>query len=339
MTIDQRKLIPFLHRTGHFWRPGHPNGYNVTADDLKNLDIRHRMVKDAIASWQSQDANFEFASLDKHHRSILPDGDIGPVTELMLDLPRCPLPDWAPPDNAALPIFSEDPHVQRQMEGVVESMRQFATGSGSWPVPGCDTSRPNRDREHSTRVNIDTSNASSHQKAILREATRLVEQCEAEMGQAVRHIFDGDPNEAEHAIAFEGMRGGILGYNYFPEAGKCNQVVAGRINNSYNVPAEDFAVLLLHEYKGHGDGAQHTRGGIMNPSILRIRPLSWKGDPHEPTKRRWFGGDPVVDVPTDPIPPDQPGEIPYGTVQLQVGTTTWKLHMIEDSVFKKLVGS
>ena len=228
----------------------------------------------------------------------------------MSQVTRCPIPDWSPPNGVTMPEFSIDPETQTEMEAVVESMRENATGRGSWPVPGCDVQRPDRANEHSVRVNIDTTKASTHQKDILNKVLKLVEACEAEMGQSVRHILNGDPQEAEHDIRFEFIAGGVIGFNYFPQAGTCNQVVKGRLDNSWNQPALITATLFIHEYKGHGDGLRHTNGGIMNPSIRNINPLSWKGDPHEKTKRRYFGGDPIEGTPTFPIPTNPTNKLP-----------------------------
>jgi hypothetical protein len=80
--------------------------------------------------------------------------------------------------------------------------------------------------------------------------------------------------------------------------------VKARIDNSFNARAAVLAELLTHEYKGHSDGLQHTRGGIMNPSIGSPSTRSvWKGDPHEKTKTRYFGG---VAIPTTPTTPTDP---------------------------------
>ena len=325
--MNELAYLQFLHRHGHFWCPSCLNGHNVTPDDLPLLDLNHSVVKEATRTFQHSDANFDVRSLmavedGGHARPVIPDGHVGPVTQYMFEsVPRCPMPDRPPPDGAALPRWSEDPCTQSHMESAVQSMKQFATGSGSWPVPGCDPTRPNREGEHSVRVNVDTSGASAHQKSVLAEVLRRVEQCEAEMGQHVRHILDGDPQEAEHDVRFQFIAGGVIGFAYFPQPGTCRQTVGCRIDNSYNASVEMLATLFVHEAKGHSDGLFHTRGGIMNPSILRISPLSWKGDPHESTKRRFFGGEPIEDDPPQP-PVDPPAD--HNGVFVYTPQTDWK---------------
>jgi hypothetical protein len=292
--VDKNRLLDKLYLTGHFW--GNPELRDVKQADLSKLDLDHKLVKQAVASWQNLDANFDVLALIHHLRHIIADGDVGPVTASMLDVPRCPMPDYAPPPGASFDYGHEG------LNEAVKSYQMFAEykgGSGSWPK--CDPQRPD---VHSTRVNLTTANASTHQKGILKESVALVEKCEAEMGQAVRHIMDGDAKEAEHDVRFEYIAGGVIGYAYFPTPDTCDQVVQCRIDNSYNPSAITFANLLVHEYKGHSDGLEHTNGGIMNPSIITFNPLTWKGDKHESTKRRFFGGVavPPVNPPDPPVP-------------------------------------
>lgn len=115
----------------------------------------------------------------------------------------------------------------------------------------------------------------------------------------------------------------MIGFAYFPIPNSCNQVVKCRLDNSWNPQNHKMhAVLHTHEYKGHSDGLEHTRGGVLNPSILLIDPLTWKGDPHERTKKRFYGGEPIE--PTDPVDPP-----PTPTNLLMLGTLTAKLNGVE----------
>jgi hypothetical protein len=259
--VDKDRLLEKLYLTGHFW--GNPELRDVKQADLPKLALDHKLVKRAIASWQALDANFDGLALLRHLRNIIPDGDVGPVTVTMMDIPRCPMPDFAPPPGAAFDYGHEG------LNEAVRSYQIFAEykgGSGSWPK--CDPQRPD---VHSTRVNLTTANASTHQKGILKEAVALVEKCEAEMGQSVRHIMDGDAKEAEHDVRFEYIAGGVIGYAYFPTPDTCDQVVQCRIDNSYNPSAITFANLLVHEYKGHSDGLEGRQARIHEATVLRRR--------------------------------------------------------------------
>jgi hypothetical protein len=296
--INKKAYREFLWNTGHFWNASKPDLLNVTHDDLDKLELDHKLIQLATQSWQEIDANFDVLAFVHHLRGIIADGDIGPVTSQMMYVPRCPMPDHAPPEGAAFDYGSED------LNEAVASYQRWAAlkGSGSWP--SCDPERPG---VHSVRVSVLTAGFSGHQKQLMRQVLKMVEDCEAEMGQSVRHILDGDPAKAEHDVRGEYIAGGTIGYAYFPQPNTCNQVVKARIDNSYNASQYMLARLYVHEYKGHSDGLQHTRGGLMNASIMQSNsPPSWKGDPHESTKRRYFGGEPLNPTPTPtPVPPGE----------------------------------
>lgn len=299
--IDKKRLLRSLFLTGHFWNLAHPDGLNVDQSNVEKLDLSQRIAQDAVASWQAFDGNFsEFTRLF-HHRSIHADGDVGPATAAMLDVSRCGIPDFAPPPNASFRY--DDPGLQ----SAVESYQRYAEagyvgGSGSWPR--CD---PLRQDCHSVVVAIDTSAASSHQKSIMDAVLRNVELTEAEIGQSVRHVRDGSFSRPHHNVRYENISGSVIGYAYFPTPDTCNQTVQARIDNTFNASVFVLSELLRHEYKGHSDGLGHTNGGIMNPSIGNPTKLaSWKGDPSERTKTRYFGGVAIPNGPVEPPPPPPP---------------------------------
>lgn len=305
MSVDEKKLIKKLHDTGHFWNPSNPNGFNVEPQDLRTLNVKDKVVKEAIGSWQAIDTNFDTLSFILHLRNVIADGDIGPATEIMATTARCPIPDYAPPPTAR--FLYEDPGLQ----AAVESYQRYAAaiGSGSWPVPGCDPTRKNVKNEHSVRVGLDTSRTPASIKAYLDQALLMTRKCSAEVGLAVRYVPISE--DAEFDVRWENIPGNVIGYCYFPDPGTCNQVVTSRIDTNYDAGAIMLANLLVHEYLGHGIGLKHTRGGIMNPSILKVDPLSWIGDVSESIVRRYFGGQPVPldDGPGGPVdPPVPPGE-------------------------------
>jgi hypothetical protein len=115
----------------------------------------------------------------------------------------------------------------------------------------------------------------------------------------VRYDLEGKYAKPHIKKKFENLWGSVIGWNEFPQSGTCNQTINGRLDTGY-VPTDPlmWANLEVHE-TGHGVGAQHTRGGIMNPSIIRIDPLSWIGTPSESNMKRWFGGERV-------FPPGRP---------------------------------
>lgn len=317
-----RDRLEWLYRFGHAWNPAYPNLRNVDLGRVRLMNGEERDARDMIASWQSLDANVAYLVTAFHGRELEPDGVIGPASSAVMEMRRCAMPDFPPPPEARFSY--SDPEVQ----GAVESYQRYAqwkqaTGSGSWPV-GCD---PQRTDVHSVVVGIDVSHASSSQQQIMDDVLRYVEETEAEIGQAVRHVRSGAV-KPQHDVRFQSIAGSVIGFAYFPTPDTCNQTVTARIDNTFNARLPVLAELLTHEYKGHSDGLSHTRGGIMNPSIgsPTVR-ASWRGDPAEAIKRRYFGGEPLVPPtpPPPPPPPPQPGPSPgpvvvNGMLTVQIGT-------------------
>lgn len=290
----------WLQQFGHAW--GNPALRDIDAGRAALMDGSEADYRQLVRSFQELDANVADLVARVHGRELSADGDVGPATAAVMQYKRCSLPDFAPPPGASFDYG--DP----ELNAAVESYQRYAAagyvgGSGSWPK-GCD---PTQKDVHSVVVAIDTSNASAHQKGIMAEVLKYVEQTEAEMGQAVRHVLDSSFSRPQHDVKFQFIAGGVIGFAYFPDPDTCNQTVTARIDNSFDARAFVLAELLTHEYKGHSDGLEHTRGGIMNPSIgSPTARSSWKGDPHEKTKTRYFGG---VALP-GPIPGPTPGPGP-----------------------------
>ncbi len=294
--IDKERLKKSLFLMGYFWDKTKPNLQNVRQEDLPKLDIEHPLVKDATAGWQGFDANFDALAFIAHLRGIIADGEPGPVTSFMLDVPRCPLPDFAPPPNAS--FHYDDPAIQNAVESM---QRAEAMGSGSWP--SCD---PERQDVNSFRVRLDPANMPSTVRGYYVQALASVVAAYAEMGCSLRYIL-ASTGGCEIAKRFESLAGSVIGWNEFPSPGTCDQTIDGRLDTGY-APSDYryWANLECHE-TGHGVGLSHTSGSIMNPSILLVWPLTWKGSPSESSMRRYFGG---IAIPTTPTPDPTPTPIP-----------------------------
>lgn len=302
-------LKNFLWRHGYFWK--YDSGKNVKVTDLHQLRLDDLPVVDAVRAWQESDANFTTLAQVVHSRAVIADGGIGPVTEAMISVPRCPMPDFPPPDGAAISSGNAD------FDKAIVSMREFATGSGSWPHPGCDPQGPTAN--HSIRVAIDTTRAPGTVKAYLDKALAENVKAYAEVGLAVRYLLHtGTGPDAEIDKKFEPLGGSTIGYNYFPSPNTCNRIT-GRFSTSY-APSDWrlWANLECHE-TGHGVGLQHGNGGIMNASILLVWPMTWVGTYSFPALKRYFGGVPIAGTPT-PTPPggDYNGVFTYGGKLLKI---------------------
>lgn len=310
---DAEKLVAAF-RAGHFWNPSKPDVLNVDESSLAGLTPDHPVAKQAIQSWQESDANYN-ALVAAFYKGREPDydGEIGPATAALMELPRCPIPDFAPPPGAS--FHYDDPGLQRAVETYQEMKIAHATGSGSWPAPGCDGNTPH----HSIRVRLDPANMPSTIRAYHVQALAECTKAYAEIGIAVRYILD-DSSDCEIAKRFQSLAGSVIGWNEFPPSGTCNATIDGRLDTGY-APSNWllWANLECHE-TGHGVGLEHTRGSIMNPSILLVNPMTWVGTPSYSTLKRYFGGEPLVPVvpppPPPPVDPTDPWAGASVTVQL-----------------------
>lgn len=281
-------------KRGRAWNPTYPNLLNVDEAAVKKMTGAEADAKLLVRSLQQSDANYDPLVLAWHQRLPNFDGEIGPATEALVTIPRCPLPDFPPPPG--LHFAYDDPGIQKAVESM---QRAAAMGSGSWP--SCD---PERTGVNSLRVRINPARMPSTIAAYQEKALAAVVAAYAEMGCAVRYIMAAT-GDCEILKAFESLGGSVIGWNEFPQGDTCNQTIDGRLDTGY-APSDYrlWANLECHE-TGHGVGAQHTRGSIMNPSILLVWPLTWRGSPSESSFVRWFGGVPLT-PPVPPLPPVHP---------------------------------
>lgn len=303
--LSDKEILVKAFMAGRHFDPNMPNLHNLDLDRVSKMNGSEADAKELIRSFQASDANLDLLSIVFNHRLPNIDGNIGLATRALAGLDRCAMPDFAPPPGATFDTGNPDLNAAIQSQQRYEEyLRDEAMGTGSWP--SCDPQRPG---VNSFRVNLNTSACPSTVKNYLEKALIACSECYAEVGFAVRYILDGDPDECEISKRFERLTGSVIGWNEFPSPNTCNQVIQGRLSTTYT-PSDwrYWANLEIHE-TGHGVGAQHTRGHIMNPSILLVwrdspKPnISWKGGPSEAVMNRWAGGlpIPVIGGPT-PIP-------------------------------------
>jgi hypothetical protein len=298
------------YKAGRHWDPRRPNLANLDRGRLAKMHGGEGDAQSLLQSLQMSDVNYDALVLAYHQRLPDFDGHFGPATERLLSLDRCPVPDFAPPPGAAIDLGDETLNaIAVQMQ-----QREYAeAGSGSWPASGCD---PERRGVHSIRIRIHPAGAPAHVVAYKDTALKAVSEAYADIGLAVRYLWSAQ-GACEIAKSFAHLRGGVIGINYFPVGG-CTPIT-GQLSASY-APHDGgklWANLECHE-TGHGVGLQHTRGHIMNPSIVLVWPLSWRGSPSLPALTRYFGGKPLVDrAPPTPAPaPVPPVAAPDGTLVL-----------------------
>lgn len=273
---------------GHFNNPAFPDTLNVQAQDLDKLTLSSPEVIQATASIQ----DFMGQTLDelclKHHsRPAIHDGQIGSATlELLLQTERCGHPDYG--------YLDDNGNIHR---GSI----QAAIGSGNWQ--GCR----NVGNFHCAVVRVKNPNdVPSHLAPVFEDVKERVTAAYAEMGLLL--IWSQTEPNPEIEAEFVRSSSGWIGLALLGHGRRCGQTIWCKYLSSYRGRdvLTEWTTLFKHEI-GHNCGLQHSRGGVMNPSIISGIGISWKGDPHESTLRRMFGGQPV------PIPGPDPGPGPGPT--------------------------
>lgn len=188
-----------------------------------------------------------------------------------------------------------------------------ATGSGSWRA-GCP-STPEWPNNHAVIYRVDKSRMPSYLRDSFEDAWALMVQAYADVGLAIIRRDAGSTYNS--LVTFEPGRGwiglAIVGRNH-----TCGTRMWAKFDTRYGSSFSrerliwQWAFLLAHEL-GHNCGLGHTRGGIMNPSLINgtFHPDQWRrSDPAFPSHKRWYGGEPLTDsAPIWTIPqPEQPRE-------------------------------
>jgi hypothetical protein len=271
---------------------------DVKLSELQKLDTESRDARHGLQLVQS--------AVYTEEQIGLPDGVLGDYTRATLTQPRCGHPDF--PDSEirgadsraiaeALQISPEEAQSVKDMHHSLEDSK--AIGSGSWPMP-C--------QKEGVTVSYDTSRAprgldtdklfAANAKAYADIGVRLV-----------RHTGGG---RANIRVTWEVLQGSVIGLAQF-NSQRCSDSIFCKLDPGYFPNFLQVGGLFQHEL-GHNMNLEHTRGGVMNPSITQFREIVWSpSDPSYRTLTRFFGGEPV-----DPVPgpgPDPPTPIPVGEGQ------------------------
>ncbi len=304
--------LEFAVRHGHTFNPKYPNLRNVDLSNVKKMSGVEQDSKDLMASFQEIDANVELLVAAIHRRRLEADGLVGPATEQVMQFARCPLPDYMPGPGVAF-VFG-NPEINDIVARRVEDKEAAKALTGPY-WRACDPQRP--DDAHSVVIGIDIRSAPSvfiaNQKAIL--DARIA--CAAEIGVHLRFVINPSSMDGlQQYQVYRNIPGGVIGMNYFPSSNSCGKIPNGSMDSTYNPSNWQLhANLGTHESEGHGFGFEHTRGGIMNPSIVLVWPLSWKGDPAWSQVTRYWPAVPLTPIP-GPGPGPGPGPLPPSGVNL-----------------------
>lgn len=178
------------------------------------------------------------------------------------------------------------------------------TGSGSWPS-GCHPSWPNN---HAVSYQVNKARMPGFLNDVFERSWDLCAQAYADIGMVL--VREDSNPKANSYVTWE--RGnGWIGLATVPRNPRCSARIFAKFSWGYEPRdlVNQWARLLAHEL-GHNMSMSHTRGGIMNPSIIGgvFTPTAWRGDPAFNTLKRYFGGEPVQGKPpiwTIPQPEQQ----------------------------------
>jgi hypothetical protein len=180
-------------------------------------------------------------------------------TDSLFEVPRCGMPD-----------------------------NEIKTGSGSWKV-GCHVAG-----KHSALYRVDKRRMPSFLVSTFEPAWELMRQAYEEIGLSI--IRDDNTEKYNSLVTFEKGRGWI-GLAIVGRGHTCNTRIWAKFDTVYkpNDLLNQWARLLAHEL-GHNCGLSHSRGGIMNPSILpgKFDRTAWLNDPSYEILKRWFGIKPTT---------------------------------------------
>jgi hypothetical protein len=296
MAITEQEAIQRLWDLGHFANPAKADTFNVEEKDLGKLRLEDEVVRQAIASYQDFMAiDGDRLSLDHHGRPMIHDGDVGPATKDLLEIERCGNPDYY---REPLP----------------------AVGTGGWAR--CH----DIGNFHAAKVKLIPSGMPSWMtQQVFRE--RIWPQVVAAYDEIGLHWILVDSGFSNTTLEFVSRSSGWIGLAIVGRGQGCNDEIWSRYlatytgGSSLESKIQQWVTLIKHEL-GHNSGLGHSRGGVMNPSIINGLPVSWKNDPSESQLRKWYGGEPVPGG--NPLPPDTPqpptggGDIPRVSLTVTV---------------------
>jgi len=313
MTPVEQKVIQRAWDTGHFWsQEALKEGGVLSLSDLKKVKVTDPVVVAALRSLsQSESVVYSSACEHIYGRQPVFDGAVGPAMAAMVQVPRCYVPDVPPPPNAAVDYSDPDINtVARMMQD--DSIRQ-ATGSGNWAhCHGVGD-------YHSAVVRVKTSGTPSFLKPVFSDVLKRVQKGYAGIG-LLFHFIDENKTDlltgeewsgaVNIEFSFVSSSSGWIGLAIVGNGQGCTSNIWCRYLSTYrggssaDSIARQWTSLIAHEL-GHNCGLDHSRGGVMNSSIVNNLPDPWvDSDPSTRILKSWYGGEPVpMDKPEPPAPP------------------------------------
>lgn len=275
MKTDQ-EIIQLLFDTGHL---NHPYGQAIRSQVVRDgqpshgygplrlaqLQLGSGQVVHAIASYQDfMTHDLERLCLKHHGRPAHADGDIGQATRDLFEIERCGCPDY----------------------GEAHDHYQPKIGTGNWP--GCHGIGD----FHAAAVYVDDRQMPSFLEPVFEKVWARTVGAYQEIGLQLIRVQN--PGEANIVASFVLTSRGWIGLAVVGHGKSCGSQIWCKYLARYrpsNVVGS-WTELFMHEI-GHNCGLNHTRGGIMNPSLISGLPPTWDNDPSESVLNRYYGGEPI----------------------------------------------
>jgi hypothetical protein len=197
-----------------------------------------------------------------------------------------------------------------------------AVGTGSWPQP-C--------QKGGVKFNVDLSRCPQPD-----QVEELLAGCMKAYADVGVRLVRVEPSAGANInVLWQVLAGSTIGLAEY-NGESCGDNVFCKLDPGYWPNLRQVQCLLLHEW-GHNMNLQHTRGGIMNPSIISVDEFNgwqtFRDDPSVPVLRRYFGGEPLDPVTPPPPPPPTPGPgpiIPVGEFTLAESLSPGKYKIVRE---------
>ena len=294
---DQQAVNEKLFDLGYLW--------HLKQDELLDLAEDDAEFKQAVCDIQANFKDQYETFFGIHYESAATShGEIGPAFLDVLNMPRsCPLPDVPPPPGTQFTF--DDPLIQKAVESQQRAAESDSRGSGAWPY-GCWEEEGYK--MHRLVVAVKHSSMPSHWR---RHWPWLTEQCRINYSwTGLRIDFVAWGERANVLLQFRGG-GGWIGLAEFPN-GRCSDEVFLYLKPSYSPSNRAYLLNLLQHELGHTNWLQHSRGGIMNPTI-NLSDSDWRNDVRWSKLKQQYGGTGSPEILLDgdgPEPPEPPTDVP-----------------------------